>query len=155
MVEQLTVGFAEWYIRIVAAKLSFCQINRFGDISRDYNPVHFDNRFARVKQYKNRICHGLLVASMITEIGGQIGWLATGMDFRFIRPVYFGDKIHCLFTIGELDENGRAKAEAVYTNQNGATVLRAVITGIVPGPGEREVLRAMMEEGDPTNRLSS
>jgi len=54
----------------------------FADISRDYNPVHFDDRFANAKGFPGRICHGLLVASMVTEIGGQIGWLASGMTFR-------------------------------------------------------------------------
>ena len=52
----------------------------FADITRDYNPIHFDNRYTEVKGFKGRICHGLLVASMISEIGGQIGWLATEMN---------------------------------------------------------------------------
>src|SRR5260370_36959901 len=44
----------------------------FADLSRDYNPVHFDDRFADAKNFRGRICHGLLVASLATEIGGQI-----------------------------------------------------------------------------------
>src|SRR5712672_1693491 len=67
----------------------------FADLSRDYNPVHFDDRFANAKAFRGRICHGLAVASLATEIGGQIGWLASGMNFRFKRPVYFGDTIDC------------------------------------------------------------
>jgi acyl dehydratase len=133
-------------------KFSEKDVILFGDISRDFNPVHFDDRFAKVKHYRGRICHGLLVAGMITEIGGQMGWLATGMDFRFLKPVYFGDTIHCRFTISDLGPNGAAKGEAVYTNQDGATVLKAFITGIIPGPREKEVLKAMVEEGDPTNK---
>ncbi len=30
-----------------------------------------------------KYAHGLLVGSMLTEIGGQLGWLATEMDFKF------------------------------------------------------------------------
>ena len=55
----------------------------FAEISRDYNPAHFNERFAEVKNFQGRICHGLLVASLLTEIGGQLGWLASGMNFRF------------------------------------------------------------------------
>jgi 3-hydroxybutyryl-CoA dehydratase len=66
--------------------------------------VHFDDRFAKVKEFHGRICHGLLVVSILTEIGGQIGWLASGMSFRFKNPVYFGDTIECRFTITELDD---------------------------------------------------
>jgi 3-hydroxybutyryl-CoA dehydratase len=97
----------------------------FADISRDYNPVHFDHRFAQVKNFHGRICHGLLVASMLTEIGGQMGWLASGMQFRFKKPVYFGDTIACRFTITELDDRHRAKAEAVFTNQQDEIVIEA------------------------------
>ena len=48
----------------------------FGNITKDYNPVHYDSRFTEAKKLNGLICHGLLVASLITEIGGQIGWLA-------------------------------------------------------------------------------
>ncbi len=54
----------------------------FADISKDYNPVHFDLRFAKLKNFHDPICHGLLVASILTEIGGQIGWLASEMNFQ-------------------------------------------------------------------------
>jgi len=42
----------------------------FGDITRDYNPVHYEERFAQVKGFSSLICHGLLVGSMICELGG-------------------------------------------------------------------------------------
>ena len=124
----------------------------FADISGDYNPVHFDDRFANAKNFRSRICHGLLVASLATEIGGQIGWLASGMNFRFKKPVYFGDTIECSLTITELDDRNRAKAEAVFKNQHNETVIKAQITGVIPGPEERRVMEAMMAEGDPTNK---
>ena len=82
--------------------------SNFADITRDYNPIHFDLRFTEVKNIKGRICHGLLVGSMLTEIGGQIGWLASEMKFRFTRPVYFGDTISCTLTITEIDNKNRS-----------------------------------------------
>ncbi len=60
----------------------------FGDMTRDYNPIHYDLRWAEAKGFKGLICHGLLVGSMICEMGGQVGWLATGMKFNYIKPVY-------------------------------------------------------------------
>lgn len=129
-------------------------MHRFADISRDYNPVHFDDRFAHGKRFNGRICHGLLVAGMLTEVGGQIGWLASGMELMFKGPVYFGDTITCAFTITEINHQGRARAEVVFTNQDDLTVLKAVITGYVPGPEDRQIMSAMVAEGDPTNRLA-
>ena len=125
----------------------------FADISRDYNPIHFDKRFANVKKLDRCICHGLLVASLITEIGGQIGWFASGMNFHFKEPVYFGDTIQCDFTITAINERGRAKAEAVFTNQDQVTVLEGVITGIIPGAEEKQVMKAMVAEGDSATKL--
>ncbi len=127
---------------------------QFADVSRDYNPVHLEDRFAKAKEFHGRICHGLLVGSMLTEIGGQIGALASRMDFAFKKPVYFGDTVTCRWVFTEIDRHGRAKAEVVYRNQNDTVVLAATVEGIIPGPAERLILEAMVEEGDPTNKLS-
>jgi acyl dehydratase len=126
-------------------------VERFADITRDYNPIHFDQRFARSRKMRTVICHGLLVAGMITEIGGQIGWLASGMNFKFIKPVFAGDTITCTFTIEMIDDRGRASGTCVYANQHDEVVLEARLNGIPPGPRERTVLQKMIAEGDPTN----
>ena len=125
----------------------------FADVTRDYNPVHFDARFSSAKNFNDRICHGLLVGSILTQVGGQIGWLATVMNFRFKQPVYFGEKISCRFTITHIDERRRARAEAVYLNQAGTVVLEAELEGILPNDAECRILDAMVAEGDPTNKL--
>ena len=128
---------------------------KFSEITRDYNPVHFDRRFSAVKNFKGRICHGLLVASMLTEIGGQIGWLASVMNFRFKQPVYFGDTINCSLSITKIDEqNQRARAEAVFRNQEKTVVLEAELAGILPNTRERQILNTMVAEGDPSNKLA-
>ena len=126
----------------------------FGDLTRDYNPVHYDNRWTEKKGYNGLICHGLLVGSMICEFGGQVGWLATGMGFKFIKPVYFGDTIQCAITITRIEENGRTEAEAVFTNQEGDQVCHAILEGLLPLRDEKELLKQMIDEGDPTNKLS-
>jgi acyl dehydratase len=125
----------------------------FADVTRDYNAVHFNARFSKAKNFKDRICHGLLVGSMLTQIGGQIGWLASVMDFRFKQPVYFGETITCRFTITAIDERLRASAEAVYFNQDGNLVLEAELKGILPDAAERRILDDMVAGGDPTNKL--
>ena len=125
----------------------------FAGITRDYNPVHFDERFSAVKNFNGRICHGLLVAGMLTEIGGQMGWLASVMNFRFKKAVYFGDTITCQLVITAIDKKNRAKAVASYQNQDDMIVLEAELEGILPGASDREILSAMVQEGDPTNKL--
>ncbi|MBF0200875.1 MAG: MaoC family dehydratase [Desulfamplus sp.] len=128
---------------------------QFGNLTKDYNPVHYDTRWTDAKGFKSLVCHGLLTGSMICEFGGQVGWLATGMEFRFIHPVYFNETITCRVTIKSIEPNGRAQADAVFTNQDGKTVVTASMTGRLPLENEKEILSKMMEEGDPTNGLCS
>jgi 3-hydroxybutyryl-CoA dehydratase len=126
-------------------------IASFAAISRDYNPVHCDSHFATIKGMREPIAHGLLTASLITEIGGQIGWLASGMSFKFKRPVYAGETLTCDWVISKIDEQERAKAEINVINGDGVTVLEAEITGVLPNENERKRLTEMLTEGDPTN----
>jgi len=126
----------------------------FADLTRDYNPVHYDSRWTDTKGYRGLICHGLLVGSMICEFGGQVGWLATGMDFKFIKPVYFGDTITCAITITRLEESGQAEAEAIFTNQDNEQICHALLKGRLPLENERDLLKQMINEGDKTNKLS-
>ncbi|MCP3951502.1 MAG: MaoC family dehydratase [Desulfobacterales bacterium] len=127
----------------------------FGDLTRDYNPVHYDSRWTAHKGFKGLICHGLLVGSMVCVFGGQVGWLASGMNFKFIKPVYFGDTIECTVTITRILENGKAEAEAIFTNQDTEQVGYAHLTGRLPTRPERDLLGQMLSEGDPTNKLSN
>ncbi|PYY71561.1 acyl dehydratase [Pseudomonas jessenii] len=126
-------------------------IRQFAQISRDYNPVHCDANYAGLRGFKAPIAHGLLTASLVTEIGGQIGWLATAMSFEFKRPVYAGERITCQWLIADIDERGHAKAEIRMLNAEGITVLEGSTSGVLPGQKERERLTRMLSEGDPDN----
>jgi len=124
----------------VSRKFTERDVILFADITRDYNPVHFDERFTEVKGFK---------ASMISEIGGQIGWLASEMNLSFKKPVYFGDKVVCDFTITDIEDNGWASAKAEYKNQDGTIVVVAFLKGIIPGSKEKDVMNVMIAEGNP------
>ena len=106
---------------------------QFAGITWDYNPLHLDDRFTAAKKLHGRICHGLLVASLMTQIGGQMGLLASRFDLHFKKPVYFGDTITCTVTLHDIDENVRVKATAGFVSQKGTTVLQAVLEGILAG----------------------
>jgi 3-hydroxybutyryl-CoA dehydratase len=131
----------------VSRKFTEQDMLAFADITRDYNPIHFNKRFVETKNLKDRICHGLLVGSLLTEIGGQIGWLASEMNFQFKKPVYLGDTIDCSLTITEIDERNRARAKVTYRNQEGIVVLKAELAGILPDQRERSILDAIVADG--------
>ncbi len=127
-------------------------VDAFTEVTRDHNPIHSSTRFVKLKGFEDRICHGLLVGGMITEMGGQMGWLASGMNFRFKKPVYFNDTITCRCTLTTVDEKNRAEAEAVFTNQHGENVLEASLFGVLPNAEERRVLEELLDV-EQVNRL--
>ena len=135
---------------VVSRTFTSEEIQRFADISRDYNPVHLDRPYAELRNFREPISHGLL-----TEIGGQIGWLAAGMSFRFKQPVYAGEEITCVWEMTDIDERGRASASIQITNSDAVVVLEVETTGVLPGEKERTRLWKMLAEGDPTNGARS
>jgi acyl dehydratase len=153
-IRQKTItGIASGDRFIVTRTITRQDIVDFAKITKDYNPVHFDDRFAKVKKFDGKISHGLLAASLLTEIGGQIGWLATEMDFKFKKPVYAGDTICCELVITNIDDSGMACAKAVITNEDETVVIESVLKGILPGEPEKQVIRSMLAEGDPSNKI--
>ena len=149
-IDGLKVGDVFTYARTFTRKDTLL----FGDMTRDYNPVHYEPRWAEAKGFKGLICHGLLVGSMICELGGQVGWLATGMEFKYIKPVYFNDTITCTLTITTVEDSGKAEAEALFADEAGEQVCYAHLTGRLPQEHERAILISMVEQGDPTNKLA-
>lgn len=149
--ERAAAGLAAGDAFSLTRRFSEKDIDDFALISRDYNPVHFDTPYAALRGFRMPVSQGLLTASLMTEIGGQIGWLAAEMTFRFKRPVYAGDTITCDWVITELDDQGRGRAEVTMRNAQGEVVLEADTTGIPPGGKERLRLFEMLREGDPTN----
>ncbi|MBI5528670.1 MAG: MaoC family dehydratase N-terminal domain-containing protein [Deltaproteobacteria bacterium] len=122
-------------------------VHAFGGITRDMNAVHSDAPFATMKGFAGTICHGLLVGSMVTEIGGQISWLATRMDFEFLRPVHPGDTVTCRMRIDSVDERRFAIATAILTNQDGLDVMRVRLEGFLPSTPERARLAELAGRG--------
>jgi 3-hydroxybutyryl-CoA dehydratase len=105
-------------------------VSLFCGVTGDYNPYHVDQHFVEASWFGRRIIPGLLTASMITHIGGMIGFLATEMSFQFPFAVYLGDTITCTVTIREKDAAKRVvKASASAVNQDGVEVLRATFAG--------------------------
>lgn len=129
------------------------EVSAFGELTRDYNPVHYDEAFAEQKGFGGPIAHGLLAGSMICEIGGQLGWLATRMDFAFKKPVYPGDTITCELTVDGVDASRFARANARLTNQDGVEVMAVALEGFLPDAAARDRLSQMIADGDSTNPL--
>ena len=102
----------------------------FCGVTGDYNPYHIDETFARSSWYGRRIIPGLLTGSMMTHIGGLLGFLATEMSFQYLDAVYIGDTITCTVTVATKNEAHRTiVGEVTFVNQSGVEVLKARFSG--------------------------
>jgi 3-hydroxybutyryl-CoA dehydratase len=103
-------------------------IKTFGDLSGDYNPVHFDEEWAKTTMFKGRIAHGILTASFIsTAIGMKLpgpGTIYLKQSMKFLGPVRIGDTITARVEIIELnDEKERVTLKTTCANQDEKIVL--------------------------------
>lgn len=103
-------------------------IQVFGDLSGDYNPLHFNDEWAVKTIFKGRIAHGLLTASFIsTAIGMKLpgpGTIYLGQKMNFKRPVRIGDTITArVEVVDKNDDKQQITLSTACTNQEGKVVL--------------------------------
>ena len=107
-------------------------INLYAEASRDYNPIHIDEEFARKSPLGGTIAHGMLILAYVSQVMtaafGQ-SWLVAGkLNVRFKAPVKPGDTITVSGKIRRITESERqtlVDCDVLCRNQDG----EAVITG--------------------------
>lgn len=82
------------------------EIEAFGELSGDRNPIHFDDEYAAGTRFGGRIAHGLLSGAFIsTVIGMQLpgrGAIYLEQTLRFLAPVRPGDELTVTCTVKEI-----------------------------------------------------
>ena len=72
-------------------------IDDFAKISGDYNPLHMDKKFAQSRDFKNRVCHGMLLGSLFSRLIGMYVPGKYGLYFsqtlNFVNPTIVDDTV--------------------------------------------------------------
>lgn len=101
-IEDLKPGMSESFTKTVTER----DIELFGEVSGDVNPVHFDEDFAKGTIFKGRIAHGVLSASYISTVLGMKmpgpGTIFMSLTTRFKAPVRIGDVVTATCTVREV-----------------------------------------------------
>lgn len=104
-------------------------VQRFAEVSGDFNPLHLDEAYASRTPFRGRIAHGALVASFISCVLGNHlpgpGAVFAGMTMRFERPVRIGDTVIVRATVTEVDVKGRKVKLLCVCEVDGQTCLEA------------------------------
>lgn len=102
-IEDLSPGQSARYTRTVTET----DIQQFGAVSGDLNPLHFDEDYAKTTVFKGRIAHGILSVSFLstvlgTELPGP-GSIFLSASIRFKAPVRIGDTVVASCTVREIN----------------------------------------------------
>ena len=106
------------------------KINLYAEASKDFNPIHVDEDFAKKTPLGGTIAHGMLIlayiSQMMTSAFGR-NWLSGGkLDVRFKVPARPGDTITMSGEISEIETNDEqviVNCNVVCSNQKGETVI--------------------------------
>lgn len=103
------------------------EVEAFGELIGDLNPIHFDETYARTTTFGKCIVHGPLYSGLIGTVLGTVcpgpGTLLLRSDYRFLRPVFVGEDVTASVAVSEIDEKGAVHLNVKCVNQDGVTVL--------------------------------
>ena len=98
----------------------------FGFLSRDFNPLHFNEALAQKTRFKGRIVHGFHTAAMFSGVLAELcPWCVyLQQEMEFTAPVRSGDRITAVGVIEEIDDKGVLTIGLQSTNQRDEVVVR-------------------------------
>ena len=105
-------------------------ISLYAEASRDFNPIHIDEDFAKKTPLGGTIAHGMLILAYVSEMMsaafGQ-NWLAGGkLSVRFKAPARPGDNLTVSGRISRIERSEdqlSAHCNVLCQNQNGASII--------------------------------
>lgn len=105
--ENIVVGMTDSFETTITED----HVQKFGEITGDMNPLHFDENYASETMFKSRIVHGLLTASYISTLIGMLlpgkGALYLTQDLKFLKPVKIGNTIKITGTVTRIIDESR------------------------------------------------
>ncbi|MFX0115701.1 MAG: MaoC family dehydratase [Candidatus Hodarchaeota archaeon] len=107
-------------------------IEKFAEISGDYNPIHMDEDFAQKTLFKNRIAHGALTTSYFSKIIAMDllgpGTILLSHNFRFKKPVRINDTIIAKVEVLKKDDSKkRITLRTTCQNQHNELVIEGEV----------------------------
>jgi 3-hydroxybutyryl-CoA dehydratase len=112
----------------VAYTVTVETIHEFVTASGDDNPIHSDPAFAAGTRFGRVIAPGMLTGSFVSSVIGTRlpgpGTIYLSQNFRFLRPVYVGDRVTARVEVVErVAERNRLRLRTTCVNQAGDLLL--------------------------------
>jgi acyl dehydratase len=128
----------------------------FAGLTGDFTALHVDHEYARQTPFRRPVAHGLLGLSLLAGLSSRCPHMATLAlvnlgEWKFLKPIFFGDTVHAVTEIIEKRSHGRRRGAIVWSrrlvNQDDLTVQSGVIETLVEvaSAGQRSADRAHSE----------
>ena len=105
-------------------------INLYAQASRDFNPIHIDEEFARKTPLGGTIAHGMLILAYLSQMmtsAFKRNWLTTGkLNVRFRGPARPGDTITVSGKVRQTEEKDGENlitCDVLCQNQKGESII--------------------------------
>jgi 3-hydroxybutyryl-CoA dehydratase len=114
----------------VTRYITQANINLYAEASRDFNPIHIDEDFAKATPLGGTIAHGMLVLAyvshMMTMAFGR-AWLTGGqLNVRFKTPARPGDTVTVSGKVNQIERDGTqviVMCDVLCQNQKGESIV--------------------------------
>jgi 3-hydroxybutyryl-CoA dehydratase len=111
----------------LARTMTAADVDAFGHLSGDLNPLHMNEEFAARTPFKRRVVHGLLTGALVSTTHTQLtgpGFAYVGQELKFLGPVFIGDTLKVEVTVvGKKDAKRILILDTVVSKQNGDKVM--------------------------------
>lgn len=120
--------------------ISVDDVRQFASLTGDFNPLHWDDDYARETPFGRPIAHGLLGLSVGAGLSSECPMVETiaflGISqWRFLKPIYHGDTIHLVTQVVELEARGRKRGRVCWkqtvVNQQGQAVQEGLFETLI------------------------
>lgn len=112
----------------------------FACMTGDFTALHVDHHHAADTPFRKPIAHGLLGLSLLAGLSSRSPNMATAAfvsvrDWKFLKPIFFGDTVHVVTEVMEKRQHGRKRGEVIWhrqlVNQDGHVVQSGVFETLV------------------------
>ncbi len=85
------LGYTKTYEVTVTREM----VQKFAEVSGDFNPIHVDEEYAKKTKFGRCIAHGILIGGFFSRalVDTWGTGIYLGQDLKFTNPVYVGDTI--------------------------------------------------------------
>ena len=91
--EDIKIGESAFFEKVILES----DLDKFAELSGDYNPLHIDNNYAAQTELNSRVVHGMFLGALISRLVGMElpGKRALLMKecLEFKKPVRIGDEL--------------------------------------------------------------